>query len=309
MKYLITGASGYIGSYTTQYLLEKGFEVTAVSRHFPERLKLILSSATLIEQDILTEGFFSIKTSADVCIHFATANDMTSREGLQGLELSVVGTKKMLEYCIQNNIKNFIYGSTFRVYGMDLEGLISENTPIKPENDYALFHLFAEQYIEMYCRKHSINCSILRFSNVYGVPITKEINRWSLVPLCFCKEIYESNSITLQSSGIQMRNFVSLETISMVCEAIGHSKPVGFNIFNVGSKLELSILSAARLVKSIYEQRYNKNAQLNIKSSKTDTPNISWVSLEGLRSFGISVQDSADNFTYVVNGIFDLLEG
>ena len=61
------------------------------------------------------------------------------------MEINTVGTKNLLEALNLTNLKNFVYISTFHVYGLT-EGDIDENTELNPKNDYALTHLFAEFY-------------------------------------------------------------------------------------------------------------------------------------------------------------------
>ena len=58
---------------------------------------------------------------------------------------------------------------------------------------------------------HGIDFIILRPSNVYGNFESKTIDRWSLVPGCFCKDVKTNSKITLMTSGKQNRDFVSLD--------------------------------------------------------------------------------------------------
>ena len=99
-----------------------------------------------------------------------------------------------------------VFFSTFQVYGTDLEGEIDENTPARCQNDYGLNHVFGEQYAEMYAREKGITGIVVRTSNVYGRFSTPFVDRWTLVPGCFCKEIKETGKIILKSSGKQTRN-------------------------------------------------------------------------------------------------------
>ena len=107
----------------------------------------------------------------------------------------------------------FIYISTFHVYGKE-SGFFSTKEICNPINDYGLTHYLSEEVIRNTLRGSSINALILRPTNIYGVPIDlKSFNRWSLAPFAFIKESLERGSITLRSSGNQLRNFVHIDQV------------------------------------------------------------------------------------------------
>lgn len=218
MTVLITGANGFIGSYLANFFLQEGYNVIATSRQFHASTKTLLKNAQLIELDVLnTDQLQNISVQADIIIHTATANDIISRDGIKGIELSAIGTKNILDLAVKNKIPKCIVFSTLQVYGTELTGEISETSPLHFQNDYGINHLYAEMYAEQYHRKGKIKCAIARPSNVYGKIISQSFNRWSLIPGCFCKEAMESSTITIKSSGLQMRNFVNLQNLALAC--------------------------------------------------------------------------------------------
>ncbi|MBU6178285.1 MAG: NAD(P)-dependent oxidoreductase, partial [Verrucomicrobia bacterium] len=89
-RILITGASGYIGSFAARHLCSQGHEVTATSRGNPERLEAELPGCRAARLDVLSipEAFGG---AWDVILHAATANDILSRDFAAGVELSSVG--------------------------------------------------------------------------------------------------------------------------------------------------------------------------------------------------------------------------
>ena len=220
MKFIVTGANGFIGSYLSDYLLKNGHEVIGISRKFFPKIREKLSGAQLLEIDILSGEFEKLEVSADVIIHLAASNDILSKNLSKGIELSTVGTVNTLKFAVKNNIANFIFYSTLQVLGTELAGSYNGESRIKPENDYAMNHVFGEQYAEMFSRKFGIKVAVVRPSNIYGRFLTPEIDRWTLVPGCFSKEALESGTITLLSSGKQYRNFISLEELSYSTEHI-----------------------------------------------------------------------------------------
>ena len=285
----ITGASGFIGGYLCQYFSEKGYSVIASARRITQALQDALPKCALIELDVLKPETFPATIQAEVLIHTATANDIVSRDTLAGIELSAVGTQNMLQLASKHHIPTMMVFSTFQIYGTELIGLIDETTLPAPVNDYGLNHLFAEDYVAMAVRKGQLESGIvLRPSNVYGRFAVPTVNRWTLVPGCFCKEAIEHGKITLKSSGQQNRNFVSLENISRACETIIQKGPTGYNVFNIGSTHSESILSVAKRVQQAYQHRYNKELPVLIESNQPAIGNDFTVSLDKLTATWIS---------------------
>lgn len=293
MKILITGANGFIGSYLAAYFLQKGEEVIASSRQFTDSTKNLLAKATLCELNVLDkEALNKLSITADVIIHTATANDIISKDTLKGIELSAIGTKNILDFALQNKIPKVIVFSTLQVYGTELKGAIDENAPLHYQNDYGLNHLFGEMYAELYSRQGKLKTVSVRPSNVYGRILTDAFNRWSLVPGCFCKEVVESGTITIKSSGLQMRNFVNLQNLSRAVDCILQHFPDSYECYNLASSQANTMVEAAQKVKKVYEQLFNKTVQLNITGTEPATTNHFEISLEKLKQIGFAEDEN-----------------
>ncbi len=310
MKVMITGASGFIGAYLTEYLLKRNFQVIACARDI-SRLPEWFDYHNLDKRklDILNQAELSQfgGESLDWVIHTATSNDILSRDTSAGITLSAIGTKNMLDFCVANQVPNLMFFSTFQVYGTELNGKIDELSPLLCQNDYGLNHIFGEQYVEMYARQGKINGVVVRPSNVYGRFSTPHINRWTLVPGCFCKEAYEKQTITLLSSGNQTRNFVSLENLSEAVNSIISNFKSQYDIFNISSTQHFSMVEVAQLTQNIYFQRYGKPVKLIIKSTNPPVGNHFEVSLQKLISTGF--QESLElNLVTEINELFNHLE-
>jgi UDP-glucose 4-epimerase len=289
MKILITGANGFIGSYLAHYFLKKNHEVIAYSRQFHPSTRKLLNNATLVEADILNkQQLEQLPAIADSIIHGATANDIVSKNTLKGIELSAIGTKNVMDFAISNNIPEVMVFSTLQVYGTELTGPIDESTSLHYQNDYGLNHLIAEMYAELYSRQGKLKTVAVRPSNVYGRIITDAFNRWTLVPGCFCKEVMESGTITIRSSGKQMRNFVNLENLSRAVECILADFPPNYECYNLASSQGLTMKEMAEKVKNVFETNYQKPVQINITGTEPASINHFTISLERLKSIGFT---------------------
>jgi nucleoside-diphosphate-sugar epimerase len=263
--------------------------VLASSRQFHASTKKLLSGTELIELDVLNqEQLAQLSLKADLVIHTATANDIISRNTLKGIELSAVGTKNILDFAVRNGIASCIVFSTLQVYGTELSGSIDENSPLLYQNDYGLNHLFGEMYAELYARQKKVQCVSVRPGNVYGRILSDAFNRWSLVPGCFCKEAHEAGTITIKSSGKQMRNFVNLENLSRAVICILQHFPESYECYNLASSQCNTMIEVAGKVASIYEHIYKKPAQVNITGTEPAITNQFSISLDKLKKIGFS---------------------
>jgi len=301
MKILITGANGFIGSYLASFLLEKGYEVIGTSRQFHASTKALLSKGTLISLDVLDkEALNKLTVEADVIIHTATANDIISKDTVKGIELSAVGTKNILDFAVKNKIPKVIVFSTLQVYGIELNDTISEDSPLLYQNDYGLNHVFAEMYAEFYARQGQVKTVTVRPANVYGRILTDAFNRWNLVPGCFCKEAHESGTITIKSSGLQMRNFINLQNLSRAVDCILQHFPNQYECYNLASSRGDTMVNAD-------EKLYQKPVQLNITGTEPKTGNRFEVSLQKLAKIGFT-EDENYSLESAIEEIFNYLK-
>jgi UDP-glucose 4-epimerase len=305
MRVLVTGASGFIGSYLSNFLSENGMEVIASCRDKKKLEHSDIAYARLVGLDVLSDLRNDVQ--ADAIVHVATANDIVSRTTNDGINLSANGTKNLLDYAVRNKIPNFIFFSTFQVYGTELAGTIAESSPTLTVNDYGLNHLFGEMYLEMYARQGRINGVSVRPSNVHGPFLLPSIERWTLVPGCFCKEVFEEQTITIRSSGKQMRNFVHLENLSAAIKCILQNFKPGYDVVNAGSTESMSMLDAAKQVKAIYEAFSGKTASLIVEGDQPTVPNIFDVSLDKLKyQYGFTENKEA-NLSHSIKALFHFL--
>ena len=307
MKVIVTGANGFIGSHMCNFLTKNNIEVVGISRSFFPTLREKLKNVKLVECDILSDEFLNKKIEADVIIHLASANDILSKQTLKGIELSSIGTKNCLEFAKSNKINKFIFFSTLQVYGSELNGNYNEENKLAPDNDYAVNHMFGEIYTELYSRKHNINVMILRPSNVYGSFLTKEIERWSLVPGCFCKEIKENQTLTLLSSGNQYRNFISLEQVSYITLKVLKNMKKRFDILNLVTNNYQTIRDVAILVSEVAYEKFQVKINPKIMSDLPKIGNEFNFNNDKLSNYDINSGD-LDSISNLQDEIFKLFQ-
>ncbi len=240
---IISGANGYFGGIACQYFQQLGWSVLKATRQAEADIHFELD---------FPEQFAKIKIDchADVFIHAAAAHEVTcNKHPYRSIFYNVAGTKAALDFCILNKIQYFVYLSTFHVFG-NPQGIIDESNIPCPVNDYGLSHLQAEQYVQMYTKVGGIKGLVVRPSNFFGIPANLQTcDRWTLIPLSFCKEAVERSKITLRTSGLQTRNFVAVTDIcAAIVKAIELQK---LEILHIFGNDTLSIKELAQLVQKV----------------------------------------------------------
>ena len=217
MKYLITGASGFLGGRLSVFLEEKGHEVLKGTRN----LNTIKSSKLNSNCNWVFTDFDNISNLMRICedvdllIHAAGPNSEQSTLNLSSLNYYSELTKNLTKAAKDSKIKRIIYLSTIHVYKNSLEGLITEETSPMNNNPYSLYNLAGEKVIRSSFGSDPNKAIILRLSNLFGFPIDKKVNCWSLFMNNICKEIVQNNTITIKSNPLIKRDFLSVKSFNL----------------------------------------------------------------------------------------------
>ena len=277
MKVLITGASGFIGSYLVNYLKQfKQYELILLVRHLPEHFKYWKNIFTVIENDIVDFDQLKEKLPYDIdtIIHLASYNDVdTNKNPLMALNVNAFGTRNILEISKEHGVKHVIYFSVLQVYGREMEGHFTIESPVLCDNDYSLNHYMAEEYCKMYSINYDLSTSIIRLGYAFGCPVDNRVDRWSIVPEVFCMEAFKSNNIIIKSSGRSARDFVPLSYISESVQHLIENQKTGFNIYNLTSEVLIPIIDTAYMVKEIGENVLNNNINIIVQSNEPKKSN------------------------------------
>ncbi|MBY9078658.1 NAD(P)-dependent oxidoreductase [Paenibacillus sp. HN-1] len=309
MRVIVTGAGGFIGSFLCEQLCRDGHEVIRIFRRLPDAAERTDKSGENVEADVRSGSFPSLRLPGDAVIHLAAANDIISKNGHEGLSLSILGTKNVLDFAVNNRIPRMIFFSTIQVLGSELAGEYSDESAMRPENDYAANHAMAEIYTEMYARKGLLQAVSIRPTNVYGHFAYPTINRWSLVPACLCKEAFFEKAITIRSSGRQRRNFISVHSVARATSAILNRFPATYDTVNLGSPLYMTIQEAARCVKQVHDELYGEPARLILQGDEPQQENRFYLSLGRLEDrYGFREHLGAEDFRSQISLLFHQLE-
>jgi len=280
MSILITGGLGYIGGRVANYLKEKEphSHILLTTRNRNRKLPKWTERFTILEMNILDESSISNclrDRDINIIIHLAALNEIDSMKNPEmALEVNTKGTYRLLDLAYKKGIKNFIYFSTFHVYGNVLESVITEATATRPFHPYAITHRAAEDFVNYFKHYYGMKTLIFRLSNGYGYPMHKEVNRWTLVFNDLCKQAVAEGKILLRSSGRQYRDFISLHDVARAVHYFIFNIPNrwGDGLYNLGGNCSMSILEVAQKISDIYRPKYKK--EINTKTKQDESSSI-----------------------------------
>ena len=173
MAILVTGGAGFIGSHMVWYLVDSGEEVVVLddlSTGFEWLLpgSIDLQVGDVGDQQLLDKIFKSRDISS--VIHFAGSVIVPESVSNPIKYYGNNSTKSLflIEACIRNGIKNFVFSSTAAVYGESKVTPITENTPLKPISPYGYSKLITEKVLHDASVAHDFCYVVLRYFNVAG---------------------------------------------------------------------------------------------------------------------------------------------
>ena len=224
MRIIITGGSGFIGSYLAMQLKQE-HDVTIFD------VKKNVSDINFIEGDVTNlENVKNSIVNCDLVIHLAAALGVVNveKDPIQTLDINLGGTKNVLEACRINNIKKIIFSSSSEIYGEPVKIPIKENDPITPITTYGISKLASEEYIKSYSRSYGIQYTIFRLFNVYGA---MQDTQWVLP--AFVDKAISNKLISIHSDGSQVRAFCYVSDIVDAFQSV--LQTANGEIINVGN--------------------------------------------------------------------------
>jgi len=176
MKILVTGGAGYIGSFMTNALLQRGDEVVVIDslergheEVVPQQAKFY--KGNLLDKEFVTRVFSENKF--DGVIHFAGFISMG--ESMENpyiyFQNNTFSSLNLMEEMIKTGTNNLIFSSTAGVYGNPTIIPIPEDHPKNPENPYSESKIMVEKIMSWYQKTHGLNCAALRYFNAAGAAL------------------------------------------------------------------------------------------------------------------------------------------
>jgi UDP-glucuronate 4-epimerase len=224
LKYLVTGAAGFIGFHVVQRLCEAGHQVIGLDNlndYYDVNLKLarlkVLEDESLfsfvkldladregIEQLFAKQKFQRvIHLAAQAGVRYSIDNPMAYADS------NLVGHLTILEGCRNNKIEHLVYASSSSVYGLNNKVPFATSDSVEhPISLYAATKKSNELMSHTYSHLYGVPTTGLRFFTVYG-----PWGRPDMALFKFTKAIINGDSIDVYNNGDMRRDFTYIDDI------------------------------------------------------------------------------------------------
>jgi UDP-glucuronate 4-epimerase len=251
MKYIVTGAAGFIGSQVAEQLVGQGREVVGIDCFTPyyssdlkslnvERLRQT-DNFHLLTMDLASDPLEDILGPGDVIFHLAAQPGVRPswKDFAYYLSNNVLATQRLLEAAYARRVARFVYSSSSSVYGNAPAFPTTEESPTAPESPYGATKKAAEDLVLLYGRRGVFDAVCLRYFTVYGPRQRPDMAIFRLI-----NSALTGAPFYLYGDGRQVRDFTFVEDVVranlLAAEAV-IEEPLIVNIGG-GSAVELASL-------------------------------------------------------------------
>ena len=245
MNIVITGGSGFVGSYLCEKLINDGHEIIVVDNLLTgstENINHLMHNEnfSFIEHDV--QNHIEIESKVDYVLHFASAASPKAytEHPVNTLKAGSVGTINTLGLAKKHDAE-YLLASTSEVYG---DPLISPQTEeywgnVNPNGERSMYDeakRFAEAAVATYSRSYDLKTKIVRIFNTYGPRMQLNDGR---VVTNFIVQALKNENITIYGDGSQTRSFSYVEdTVAGIISLMNSSE---YDVFNIGNPNEMTV--------------------------------------------------------------------
>ena len=278
MNIVITGGSGFVGSYLCEKLINDGHKIIVIDNLLTgstENINNLLDNKnfSFIEHDV--QDHIEIEDKVDYVLHFASAASPKAytEHPVNTLKAGSVGTINTLGLAKKHSAE-YLLASTSEVYG---DPLISPQNEeywgnVNPNGERSMYDeakRFAEAAVATYSRSYGLKTKIVRIFNTYGPRMQLNDGR---VVTNFIVQALRNENITIYGDGTQTRSFSYVE--DTVAGIISLMNSTEYDVFNIGNPNEMTVGQLAekiiKLTDSTSEIKYLELPNDDPKQRKPD---------------------------------------
>jgi dTDP-glucose 4,6-dehydratase len=254
---LVTGATGLIGSQVVKALAcmnrqqNTGIHVLAFVRS-AEKAKRVFGAlldrgdVECVTGDIAEKLFYTGKV--DYIIHGAspTSSKFFVSNPVETIFVAVNGTKNVLEFAREKQVKGMVYLSSLEVYGTPAEdaGLIAEDyygyiDPLQIRSSYSEGKRINECICASYASEYGVPVKVARLSQTFGAGVEYEDGR---VFAEFMRCAMEKKDIVLHTAGKTVRSYCyTKDAVTALLYILQKGETAqAYNVTNMNTKVSIS---------------------------------------------------------------------
>ena len=244
MKFLITGAAGFLGSALANRLASEGHSVLGIDDLSTGDPKKLISEVKFLRGDVNERNKFWTLLNEIDCVYHLAARVSVQESILYPREYNAVnvgGTVTLMEAMRDVGVSRVVFASSGTIYGNQPQQPVKENAIPDPRSPYAVSKLSAEYYVKSIGALWGIETVSLRIFNAYGPGQRVPPVHTPVIP-GFLRQAWENGTIVVHGDGNQTRDFVYVDDVVSAMVAAATAPDVNQLTINVGSGSEVSIM-------------------------------------------------------------------
>ncbi|MEY2476244.1 MAG: UDP-glucose 4-epimerase [Actinomycetota bacterium] len=256
--FLITGGAGFIGSYLTEVLLERGDRVVALDNLSTGRLQNLDGvgghpNFRFVQGSVLDELMVDeLVHECDQVVHLAAAVGvkLIVEQPLRSLTTNIRGSEIVIEAAHRYRRK-ILVASTSEIYGKNSSGPLAETSdrilgsPTVARWAYSEAKAIDEVLAYAYHKERGLPTVVVRLFNTVG---PRQSPAYGMVIPRLVRQALAGDTITVFGDGTQTRCFCHVaDVVRGIAEVLDAPEAIG-EVFNIGSGEEISILDLANRI-------------------------------------------------------------
>jgi nucleoside-diphosphate-sugar epimerase len=246
VRYVVTGAAGFIGSLLTEALVERGDEVVGIDSftdYYDPNLKqqnaegLDVRRRDLARDDLDFSGF-------DGVFHLAGQPGVRSFGDVFALyvERNVLASQRVFEAAAREGVR-VVFASSSSVYGEAERYPTPEDTPPAPVSPYGITKLTCEHLARAYGRSFGLDAVVLRYFNAFGPRQRPDMAFAKVV-----RALATGQPFDLYGDGEQSRGWTYVDDVVAATVA---AMEKGSGTYNVGGGVEATVREAIAILEGL----------------------------------------------------------
>jgi len=252
MRYVVTGAAGFIGSHLLRALLERGHEATgwdAFTDYYDPALKEENAAGLPVERVDLVDDGIDLD-GVDGVFHLAGQPGVRSFGSVfpTYVRQNVLASQRIFEAAVAAGART-VLASSSSIYGDAASYPTPEETTPRPLSPYGITKLACEHLAHAYGVEFGLDAVTLRYFTIYG---PRQRPDMALARMVAC--VAEGRPFELFGDGSQSRSFTYVDDAVEATIAAMEGGSAG-RTYNVGGGEEVSVLQALEALAAVAGRR------------------------------------------------------
>ncbi len=249
----ITGANGFVGSWLTEALVNRGAKVTILLRKNSivgrRSIKSVLGDISIIYGDIReAKPIKELVKDKDIIFHLAAITQViyAKNRPVETFDVDANGTLNLLEAIRASKDQPFmVHMSTDKVYGEPQRLPIDESHPLLGKSPYDVSKLAADCLVHSYHTTYGMRSSVIRCSNIIG---GRDGNFLRIVPDTI-RAIIKKERPKIRGNGMNLRDYMHVkDAVNALMLVAERQKTSTGEAFNIGTERPTSVLDITNMI-------------------------------------------------------------